>query len=353
MNYSASKIRVKEKIRYDVNAHRQKNKQILLNSRRGVKVEKEDKKLTTEDLKNMALGIKRGKKITVKQLKLLQNAFLDYLDFTVLFYNTPGAVDSLLHLASCKNEELQLAAIECFVNMGLGEKKICLKLTKLIAPYLMMYINHLNFNISARSIWTLGNLSDSSPGACKLLQNQNFFGALIDRLENSTCDQVIYDTFYTLKLFLKNYLQHLPIDDLNKLLHVCYKRLNTWRESFWIVYQISCFQDSGLKDSDCIYHLLDALTADIIDITCLVPILRTFGNIITKDSTDNSAHKFLNRLQHGEGSIIRDILINNSDYDLSDECAWLLGNAFKAIRMSEILGKKIKAFEEICGYFLV
>jgi len=174
MNYSASKIRVKEKIRYDVDAHRQKNKQILLNSRRGVKVEKEDKELTTEDLQNMALGIKRGKKITVKQLKLLQNAFLDYLDFTVLFYNTPGAVDSLLHLASSKliiliitliylvvyiylvllyliigkNEELQLAAIECFVNMGLGEKKICFKLTKLIAPYLMMYINHLNFNIS-------------------------------------------------------------------------------------------------------------------------------------------------------------------------------------------------------------
>jgi len=119
------------------------------------------------------------------------------------------------------------------------------------------------------------------------------------------------------------------------------------------VYQISCFQDSGLKDSDCIYYLLDALTEDIIDITCLVPMLRTFGNIIAKDSTDNSAHQFLHRLRYEEGSIIRDILINNSDYDLSEECAWLLGNAFKAIRMSEIITKKTKAFEKICGYFLV
>jgi len=119
------------------------------------------------------------------------------------------------------------------------------------------------------------------------------------------------------------------------------------------VYQISCFQDSGLKDSDCIYNLLDALTEDIIDITCLVPILRTFGNIIAKDSTDNSAHKFLHRLPHGEGSIIRDILINNSNYDLSDESAWLLGNAFNAIKMSEINTKKTKAFEKICGYFLL
>lgn len=119
------------------------------------------------------------------------------------------------------------------------------------------------------------------------------------------------------------------------------------------MYQISCCQDSGLKDSDCINYLLDALNEDIIDITCLVPILRTFGNIIAKDSTDNSAHKFLHRLQHGEGSTIRDILINNSGYDLSDECAWLLGNAFKAIRMNETIMKNTKVFEKVCGYFLV
>lgn len=59
------------------------------------------------------------------------------------------------------------------------------------------------------SIWTLGNLSDSSEHSCKLLQNQNFFDALIDCLKNSTCDEVIFNTFYALKLFLKTYLYHL------------------------------------------------------------------------------------------------------------------------------------------------
>lgn len=58
-------------------------------------------------------------------------------------------------------------------------------------------------------IWILGNLSDSSEDSCKLLQNQNFFGALIDRLKNSTCDEVISNTFYALKLLLKTYIYHL------------------------------------------------------------------------------------------------------------------------------------------------
>lgn len=59
------------------------------------------------------------------------------------------------------------------------------------------------------SIWTLGNLSDSNEEACKLLQNQNFFHGLTDCLKNSTCDEVISNTFYALKLFLKTYIYHL------------------------------------------------------------------------------------------------------------------------------------------------
>lgn len=59
------------------------------------------------------------------------------------------------------------------------------------------------------AIWTLGNLSDSNEDSCKLLQNQNFFGALIDCLKNSNCDEVISNAFYALKLFLKTYINHL------------------------------------------------------------------------------------------------------------------------------------------------
>lgn len=59
------------------------------------------------------------------------------------------------------------------------------------------------------SIWTLGNISDSSKDSCKLLQNQNVFGALVDCLKNSTCDEVTLNTFYALKLFLKTDLYNL------------------------------------------------------------------------------------------------------------------------------------------------
>lgn len=58
---------------------------------------------------------------------------------------------------SGKNEAVQLAAIECFCNMALGDKKTCIKLAKLITPYLMIYINNLNFNISVSLILDLGS----------------------------------------------------------------------------------------------------------------------------------------------------------------------------------------------------
>lgn len=355
---SASTARVKEKIRYDINVHRQQNKQILLNSRRGVVPEEKDSVFTVEDMKNLAIEIKHGKQITAEQLNVLKNGFLNGVDFVLVFCHVHGAVDSLLHLASSKNEDVQLAAIECFCNMTtLGDKKTCLRLTKVIAPYLMMYINHLNFNISAMSIWTLGNLSDSSQGSCKVLQSQNFFTALVDCLQTSTCDEVIFNTFYALRLFLKNYMHHLETYDLNKLLLACFERLTTWKESFWIVYQISCCQDIGSHDSECMDRLLSALREDIIDTTCLVPILRTFSNIIAKDFTNSLANVFIYGLQHEEGFIIRNILINNRDLNLNDECAWLLGNVFKSLNITELNenghSMNTETFNEICNYFLI
>lgn len=97
-------VRVKEKIRYDINIHREKNKQILLNSRRGVIVREEDKNdvFTIEDMNNLALEIKSRKQISVKHLKILKHALLNGQEFILKLYHVQGAVDSLLHFVSSK-----------------------------------------------------------------------------------------------------------------------------------------------------------------------------------------------------------------------------------------------------------
>jgi len=104
-------------------------------------------------------------------------------------------------------------------------------------------------------------------------------------------------------------------------------------------------------------HLLNTLGEDIIDITCLVPILRTFSNIIAHDSTGHSAYVFLYALLREKGSIIRNILINNRDINLNDECAWLLGNAFNALNINALNGNDhlthTETFDKICDCFLV
>lgn len=99
-----STIRVKEKIRYDVNVHREKNKQILLNSRRGniVDIKDESNVFTIEHMKQLALQIKCRKKITVNHLRVLKHALLNGQQFILAFYQVRGSIDSLLHFASSK-----------------------------------------------------------------------------------------------------------------------------------------------------------------------------------------------------------------------------------------------------------
>jgi len=112
-----------------------------------------------------------------------------------------------------------------------------------------------------------------------------------------------------------------------------------------------------LHQSECMEHLLNTLNEDIIDITCLVPILRTFSNIIVLDNTGHSALVLLYALLREKGSIIRNLLINNRDINLNYECAWLLGNAFNALKITELNGKdhltQTETFDEICSYLLV
>lgn len=99
-----STVRVKEKIRYDINVHREKNKQILLNSKRGNVVNNEDKSdvFTTEHMQKLALEIKCRKKITVKHLRVLKHALLNGQEFILAFYQVQGSIDSLLHFTSSK-----------------------------------------------------------------------------------------------------------------------------------------------------------------------------------------------------------------------------------------------------------
>lgn len=101
---STSTIRVKEKIRYDINVHREKNKQILLNSRRGIVDDEADGNnvFTVEDMKNLAVVIKRKKQITVKHLRTLKHALLNDQECILAFCHVQGAVDSLLRFVSSK-----------------------------------------------------------------------------------------------------------------------------------------------------------------------------------------------------------------------------------------------------------
>lgn len=65
----------------------------------------------------------------------------------IVYYKLSIQYTSIVFISG-KNEAIQYAAIECFCNMALGDKKTCIKLAKLVTPYLMVYINNLNFNLS-------------------------------------------------------------------------------------------------------------------------------------------------------------------------------------------------------------
>lgn len=147
------------------------------------------------------------------------------------------------------------------------------------------------------------------------------------------------------------------IEDLKNLLNICVERSNLWKESFWIIYQISSRQDCALLNENLIKHLFRCLSADedIVDIKCLVPILRTFGNVIAVDNGGYSANEFIIGLKT-EGSAIKNILVKNRHVNLNDECAWLLGNVLKVLNITNLNENGSLSAEnlnEICNYFFV
>lgn len=146
-------------------------------------------------------------------------------------------------------------------------------------------------------------------------------------------------------------------EELNRLLNICFERLNSWKESFWIIYQISCRQDCVVLEKHHLKRLFHSIHTDedFIDIKCLVPILRTFGNIISMDSSGCAANEFITGLQN-YGVVIRHILINNRHVNLNDECAWLLGNVFNVLKITNLNENGsfiVDNFKEICNYFFI
>jgi len=360
MNYPLSRIHIKEKVRYDINAHREQNKRIILNIKRGLVAEEQDREdaFNIEDMKNLALQVSNYA-ITSGHLKVLKHALLNGEEFITTFCQVPGAVKALFYYVTHKNENLQLNSVECFCNLALGNKEMCNEIMKLVCPYFTFYVHHLNTNISSISIWTLGNLCYLDEDSCELLQKQNYLESLVICLRDSTCDDVISNTFYTLKLLLKTYINYLPDVDLHVLYHVCLDRMDTWKETFWIVYQISCRQVCTCRCRN--EHLVKRLFSSIhtddnsIGIKHLVPILRTFGNTVAMDSSGCSAKDFIVGLRN-EGSVIKNILLQNRHINLNEECAWLLGNVLNVLKINDLNNNDCltaQQFDEICNCLFV
>lgn len=123
------------------------------------------------------------------------------------------------------------------------------------------------------------------------------------------------------------------------------------------MYQISCCHDCALLDTNLIKRLFFSvqIDEDIIDIKCLVAILRTIGNIIAKDNSSYSANEFIIGLKNN-GPFIRNILIKNRQINLNDECAWVLGNVFNVLQITELCNNNYITpddFNEICSYLFV
>lgn len=83
-------------------------------------------------------------------------------------------------------------------------------------------------------------------------------------------------------------------------------------------------------------NLFNHINTDVeeIDFKCLVAILRTLSNVIAIDNTGHSANEFIFWLRN-KGNYIRYNLIRNANYNLNDECAWLLGNVFNVLKITE------------------
>lgn len=293
----------------------------------------ECEEITVDEFSGLVAELKSWRKnhLLLRRLKVGLSLGDDYIS---AFYTNRNAMDVLMNVVLSNDACCQLEAIACVTNLSCGNHKATFRAVRMVAPYLVTFLNGDNHILQDHSAWALGNMASDCDKCCTWLTSQGICHALVKALE-TLHDQVLDSCLFALQTYTAS-----PSADVECLvrLGVVYKLLDLLKKGIspWllsqlarVIFNVYSREDCSIVDHEETASLCGILAERLVtrarlgeqDVSTLTPLVRCLATFAACQDTLASIAAQSPGMAECLGG-----LLNSAYLHLRRECLWLVNN---------------------------
>nr|UVK70158.1 Importin alpha 3 [Spodoptera frugiperda] len=315
---------------------RESSRNLLLMNRRQKRDAVSDEKRPLPNLRpnpdavtQIANKLKTKAAVTASELRALKNSLIDDAANIEIILHTHGALRGIVRELSSHELNKQYEAIGCCCNLGLGDSRAGLAVTKAAGPYLIAALDSLNADLAISSAWALGNLAGSGPKASEVLLAQGCVARLTHLLV-CNYEDLRESVLYALVHLCNQLKDNLPPEYVTKILSILPRLRLTMSAHLLFILSChrefkTCFQSYFLLDEFIlkVLHFMSVSIEKSHDDPNIVYVFRLIANMNCVYTFD----KFLSYFVDNDKMHVLKKLLETDQ--VNESVLWFLGNAYK------------------------
>ncbi|XP_023318472.1 meiosis-specific with OB domain-containing protein-like [Trichogramma pretiosum] len=326
--------RLRDDLRSQMNIHRKKNRQNVINRKRPYLGEViQNTVFSEQDVSRMALNL-RKKPLDGNEYRDLQNALIQSENNINSYFSVGQSYEGLVRDLSGRNGTHKLFAANCLCNLSLGNSKACFTLSKFSAPYLILELASSNIKIAETCAWTIGNIVSQSDKALAIFKKQNCLQTLIKILDECQ-SELLPALHYAILRYVHADFNNISEEDLRKIADHVAKKYSEDSEidTIWLIAILSSYSACHEPLKYCISQIFSKLyslsQSKDVHLSEVSAYLRTLANVIC-ETTGKVAHLVFGSCEseHEKNQLLFEALLKYPYDCVRQETIWLLGNLF-------------------------
>lgn len=192
---------IRQRARNNDHAFRLKKRSMVRDMHR-LDLENITKKLkvpSTEEFSSLCSQLKKQKNIEI--LQRIRLGLSHSQKNVTVFFNSQGALYSLIGCLTGQDAGLQREAACTFVNLALGNEKQCMEICQRAGVYLILPMSNSNPELQDPAAWCIGNLCGTYANVCNMLRTQGVEDSLVNLLKSHS-PHVLQSAAYSLVQYL-------------------------------------------------------------------------------------------------------------------------------------------------------
>ncbi|XP_071539768.1 uncharacterized protein [Panulirus ornatus] len=192
---------IRQRARNNDHAFRLKKRSMVRDMHR-LDLENITKKLkvpSTEEFSSLCSQLKKQKNIEI--LQRIRLGLSHSQKNVTVFFNSQGALYSLIGCLTGHDAGLQREAACTFVNLALGNEKQCMEICQRAGVYLILHMSNSNPELQDPAAWCIGNLCGTYAKVCNMLRTQGVEDSLVNLLKSHS-PHVLQSAAYSLVQYL-------------------------------------------------------------------------------------------------------------------------------------------------------